>query len=100
MKSGITEPFTVTHDPPKTVGSGLALLETVVSLKFEPSTLINPPAVKAALRSDVLTTLVICGAAVAASKFAGNTVKPDCVSRMIAFPLDSGATERVNGLMF
>jgi hypothetical protein len=103
MKSGITEPLTVTHDPPKTVGNGLALVETVVSLKFVPSTLINPPAVKGWLRSAVLTTLEIWGrvvVVVVASKFEPSTVKPDCVSTIIAFPFDKGATERVNGLIF
>ena len=90
----------VTHDPPKTVGNGLALLDTVVSLKFEPSTLINPPAFKGCLLSAVLTTLVICGAPAAEPKLIGTTVKPDCVSTIIAFPFDSGATERVNGLIF
>src|SRR5438552_2350272 len=102
MKSGITEPLMVTQDPPKTVGNGLALLDTVVSLKFEPSTLINPPALKGWLLSAVLTTLVICGApavAVVESKFIDSTVKPDCVSTTIALPFDSGATERVKGLM-
>src|SRR5262249_32320620 len=66
-KSGITEPFKVTHESPSTVGSGVELLGTVFWLRFVPSTLSNPPAVKGWLRSAVFTTPVIRGGAVAAS---------------------------------
>src|SRR5260370_25335857 len=100
MKSGIREPLTVTQAPPRTVGSGLCVVDAVLSLKFEPSTLINPPAVKRRLRSAVFTTLSICGEVVVASKFEGSTGKPDCVSRIIAFPFAKEASERVKAMIF
>src|SRR5258708_21785510 len=75
LKSGITPPLTVTQEFPKTVGAGLALLETVVCARFDPNMLIRAPPVKLWLPSGVLTTSVTTGLTVVASKFKGSTVK-------------------------
>src|SRR5206468_212686 len=95
-KSGINWPFTVTHESPSTVGAGLALLETVLEARFDPSTLTNPPAVRF-FGSLVLvsTTLVMTGFTVVASKFEGSVTKPDCVSEIIV-PFESTASDRMN----
>src|SRR5579872_7062824 len=100
MNSGIVEPFSVTQEPARVFGRGLPLLEAPIGARFVPWTEINPPPVRGCEESAVFTTFEITGGAVAASKFDGSTVKPDCVSRTIAFPPGSGATVRVNGLTF